>query len=120
MAGTPPRRAQIYLAKKIPFLQRKTDCFFLSNILQENIHKTDTLPCIQSDHSPVLVQIRNLNEEKHGPSYWKFNNSLLSNSEYVEAMSGELLTIFNEEHDEESDPRKLCEFIKYNVGKFSV
>ena len=34
-------------------------------------------------------------------------------------MSSELLTILNEQHDEESDPRKLWEFIKYNVRKFS-
>ena len=34
-------------------------------------------------------------------------------------MSSELLTILNEQHDEESNPRKLLEFIKYNVRKFS-
>ena len=34
-------------------------------------------------------------------------------------MSSELLTILNEQHDEESDPRKLWEFIKYSVRKFS-
>ena len=34
-------------------------------------------------------------------------------------MSSELLTILNEQHDEESDPRKLWGFIKYNVRKFS-
>ena len=56
MAGMPPRRAQIHLAKKTPFLQRRLDYFFLSSILLENIHKIDTLPGIQSDHSPVLVQ----------------------------------------------------------------
>ena len=35
-------------------------------------------------------------------------------------MSSELLTILNEQHDEESDPRKLWEFVKYKVRKFSV
>ena len=120
MAGTPPRRAQVYLAKKTPFFQRRLDYFFLSNILQENIQKIDTLPGIQNDHSPVLVQLRNLYEEKYGLSYWKFNNSLLSDTEHVEAMSSELLTILNKQHDEESDLRKLWEFIKYNVRKFSI
>ena len=114
-----PEERRFTWRKKTPLLQRRLDYFFLSNILQENIQKVDTLPGIKSDHSPVLVQLRNLYEEKHGPSYWKFNNSLLSDTEYVEAMSSELLTILNEQHDEESDPRKLWEFIKYNVRKFS-
>ena len=54
----PPRRAQVYLAKITPLLQRRLDYFFLSNILQENIQKVDTLPGIQSDHFPVLVQLK--------------------------------------------------------------
>ena len=106
------------LGEKTPLLQRRLDFFFLSNILQENIQKVDILPGIQSDHSPVLVQLLDLYEEKHGPSYWKFNNSLLSNTEYVEEMSSKLLTILNEKHDEESDSRKRWDFIKYNVRKF--
>ena len=114
-----PEECRFTWRKKTPLLQRRLYYFFLSNILQENIQKVETLPGIQSDHSPVLFQLRNLYEEKHGPSYWKFNNSLLSDTEYVEAMSSELLTILNEQHDKESDPRKLWEFIKYNVRKFS-
>ena len=114
-----PEERRFTWRKKTPLLQRRLDYFFLSNILQENIQKVDTLPGILSDHSPVLVQLRNLYEEKHGPSYWKFNNFLFSDTEYVEAMSSELLTILNEQRDEEYDPRKLWEFIKYNVRKFS-
>ena len=115
-----PEERRFTWRKKTLFLRRRLDYFFLFNILQENIQKIDTLPGIQSDHFPVLVQLRNLYEEKHGPSYWKFNNSLFSDTEYVEAMSSELLTILNEQHDEESDPRKLWKFIKYNVRKFSI
>ena len=37
----------------------------------------------------------------------------------MEAMSSKLLTILNEQHDKESDPRKPWEFIKYSVRKFS-
>ena len=113
-----PEEHRFTWRKKTPLLQRRLDYFFLSNILQENIQKVDTLPGIQSDLSPVLVQLRNLYEEKHGPSYWKFNNSLLSDTEYVEAMSSELLTILNEQHDEESDPRKCGNLLNTMLENF--
>ena len=114
----PPRRVQVYLAKKDSTLAKRLPYFFLSNILQENIQKVDTLPGIQNNHSLVLVQLRNLYEEKHGPSSWKFNNSLLSDTEYVEAMNSELLTILNEQHDKESDPRKLWNLLNTMLENF--
>ena len=56
-----------------PLIQRRLDYFLLSNELQPYIVNTDILPGVSSDHSVILIEINTFPNEKHGPSYWRFN-----------------------------------------------
>ena len=68
--------------RKNPIKQARLDFFLVSESL------LNMVPCVKyessyrSDHSPVLLCCR-LNEFKKGRGFWKFNNSLLTDKEYV-------------------------------------
>ena len=39
---------------KLEFIKRRLDYFFVSNILQESVNKTDVLAGFSTNHSPLL------------------------------------------------------------------
>ena len=64
------------------FIQRRLDYFFLSNLLQESVNKTDILAIFSTYHSPLLFSIKLRTDENRGKGLWKFNNSLSMNSDF--------------------------------------
>jgi len=69
-------------------LFRRLDYFFISDDLQPIVKKTDIIPAPATDHSAIVLELKSFDEGKRGPSFWKFNNSLLNDNEYVKEMSG--------------------------------
>ena len=65
------------------FLQRRLDYIFISQNLQEIDKHTEILNAISKYHSPALCSFQNLNQCQRGFGLWKFNNSLVSNEEYI-------------------------------------
>ena len=55
--------------KKTPMTQRRLDYFFVSDSFQDSVHEVKILTGIQSDHSPIWIQCRSLEEERRGPSH---------------------------------------------------
>ena len=53
-----------------------------------------------------------------GPSYWKFNNSLLDDNNYVDGMRDELSRFLNSEYSH-NDPRIYWEVLKFKIKTFS-
>ena len=39
------------------FIQRRLDYFFVSNLLQESVNKTDALAAVSNDQSPLLFYL---------------------------------------------------------------
>ena len=101
-------------------MQRRLDYFFVSDSFQDSIHEIEVLAGIQSDHSPIRIQCRSLDEEQRGPSHWKFNNSLLLDSEYIEIADSKIPNLFYPKTLQTSDPRVKWEFIKYNIRKLTI
>ena len=106
--------------KKTPMTQRRLDYFFVSDSFQDSVHEVEILTGIQSDHSPIRIQCRSLEEERRGPSHWKFNNSLLLDSEYIELANSEISDLLDPITLQTSDPRVKCEFFKYNIRKLTI
>ena len=46
------------------FIQRRLDYFFVSNLLQELVNKTDVLAAFSTDHSPLLFSL-DLDKDKN-------------------------------------------------------
>ena len=56
-----------------------------------------------------------------GQGFWKFNNSLTSNSEYVEKMKNQILeTLRMLNQDKITDKHLRWEFLKYEIRKFTM
>ena len=70
-------------SRNLPFIARRIDYIFISNSLVENLQESKILSVPFTDHRAVETSLSFHNFTK-GPSYWKFNNSLLTDQVYLE------------------------------------
>ena len=114
-----PHRKWFTYRQKAPLIQRRLDYFFISNQLQESAVSIDIISAICTDHSALYLKINdNAATDNRGPSYWKFNNSLLRDGEFVLAMRQEIIKLKNNREAELADPRVWWEYMKYSIRKF--
>ena len=103
------------------FIERRLDFFLISNILQESVIKTDVLASFCTDHSPIFFSLKLKDMPTRGQGFWKFNNSLTSNSEYVEKMKNQILeTLRMLNQDKITDKHLRWEFLKHEIRKFTM
>ena len=77
----------IYLRLKIPISLMQPRLLFISDRIQEDFKQIDILEPKNSDHSPGYLKFSEGNETSKGPSYWKFNNSLLDDQQFVTGLT---------------------------------
>ena len=63
-------------------IQGRLDYFYISNSMQVSVKNTDVLASLLTDHSPVTFSCFKNEESNRGKGFWKFNNSLIENTEY--------------------------------------
>ena len=61
----------------------RLDFFLVSNTLLPFVEKANILPTCFSDHSPVTLEV-DFSRFSRGKGFWKFNNSLLKDANYIE------------------------------------
>ena len=61
----------------------RLDYFLISTHMIYEFEKADILPSIKSDHSLLKITFKLQNTIDKGRGFWKFNSSLLNNTEYV-------------------------------------
>ena len=71
-----------------------------------------------SDHSPVIISLTPEDQVPRGPGFWKFNNSLLEDEEFVTKLKFSLLN--GKENYREVDKRLFGEMIKMKTRIFSI
>ena len=103
------------------FLQRRLDFFLVSDEIQPFVEKCDIVPAPSTDHSAIMIKFRSYNQGKKGPSFWKFNNSLLENEEYITEIT-QTITEYKNELDvcNITNPQLRWELLKYEIRKFSI
>ena len=69
--------------KNHPVVQRRLDFWLINSGIQEEVENVDIIPAIRTDHSAVSLHISGIEETGRGPSFWKFNSSLLGPSYMV-------------------------------------
>lgn len=77
------------------------------------------MPAIKTDHSAVVLVIDSIGEQKHGPSFWKLNNSLLEDNDYVLLMR-EKFPEWKTEIDFCNDPRIEWDWIKHKTRQETI
>ena len=105
--------------QKTPLIQRRLDFWLADNALQEEIDQADIVPSIKSDHSAILLSINGIEEQIHGPSFWKFNASLLDDKNYVTLINSRY-EVWIEEFKDIDDPRLFWDLIKYKIRQDTI
>jgi len=62
----------------------RLDRFYITKLLQKNVVNCTNIPFTISDHDLILLELNMDDTLTFGNSYWKFNNSYLEDSEFIE------------------------------------
>ena len=87
-----PEQKKFTWRKKNPCKQARLDFFMISESLMQFTKKSLIETSYRSDHSIITLEL-NLTDFTHGRSYWKHNNSLLSDSEYLSPINRKIVQI---------------------------
>lgn len=113
-----PTLRQFTWRRKNPRQMSRIDFFLVSEDLQSEVKSCEFLCPLSSDHSPVKLKIQANSTGMRGRGYWKFNNSLLENRQFVSEMKNtinEVVSTFGEF----DDPRINWEYLKFKMREFS-
>ena len=78
--------------KKSPFKQARLDFFLFSENILSFLKNCCVEPSYRSDHSRIILELE-LNPFIRGKGLWKFNNSLLYDTDYVNAIKEKNLDV---------------------------
>ena len=70
-----------------PYVARRLDFILCNELMLDRIHSCEIIDIPHTDHKGVLIEFCD-HEMSRGPGYWKFNQSLLSDVNYVELVKG--------------------------------
>ena len=78
----------------------------------------EIITAIRSDHSAITLSVNGLDENERGPSFWKFNSTLINDQEYCNLR----LEYKNwlEEFKEVNDKRVQWDLIKYKIRQRTI
>ena len=71
--------------KPTPLKQARLDFFLILESLMPSVQNFEILPSYRTDHSTIVLTLQ-INEFIKGKGLWKFNNSLLKDMNYIEAV----------------------------------
>ena len=110
-----PDRMQFSWRKKKPRLQAsRIDYSLVSRGL--NIENTLYIPAIKTDHMAHFLSIK-LEKEKRGPGYWKFNNTLLKDLDFVQGMNQKIDQLVRQ--NSSVHPGNAWENIKKGIAQYT-
>ena len=101
-------------------MQCRLDYLFVSKHLNNLIRECKILPNIYSDHCAVTLPISvDETSPPRGPGFWKFNNSLLSDTKYVEILSSQIPNVAKK-HQDVKAKGLYWEMIKMEIRAFTI
>jgi hypothetical protein len=75
--------------------QSRLDFFLINQSTFNFTTETKIISSYRSDHKGIILKLKLL-ENKRGPGYWKFNNSLLKDDNYVKLVKQTLQNLINQ------------------------
>ena len=105
--------------QKTPIIQRRLDFWLVNDGLQDDIVSADIIPSIKSDHSAITMSINGVDDSERGPSFWKFNSSLVNDNNYRDLLDINIKS-WLEEFKDVVDKRVLWDLLKYKIRQFTI
>ena len=99
-------------------VQSRLDFWLISSSLEYLINKTTIKPGYCSDHSIIGIELELLGTQKRGKGNWKFNNSLLSDKEYLELIKDTISSVLHNTKFE--DKNLLWEYLKCQIRSETI
>ena len=114
------------MGKSLGGIKSRLDYFLISKNLVNNCDMTFKTKIIISnkvgrrltDHKLIEISLKIYNQKK-GPGYWKLNNTLLSEEEYLEKIKNAIRDI-KKHSTEKEDKKRVWEEIKSSIRKISI
>ena len=100
-------------------IQSRLDYMFTSEHAFDSICKSNILPQIFSDHSPVLLSYKDISSTRESLGLWQLNNCFLKEPEYIDLINTNV-TNWVEEATTLDDTRMQWDYIKYKIRNASV
>ena len=117
----PDKRIYTWRQKKPIVIHSRIDRIYISDTMQYNVFKTDIIPGIRSDHSAVTMSIKpTKGMGNSGPSFWKFNNSLLKNENFTTGLKSYIETELAEQCESFQSKQVKWEYMKYKIKTWSI
>ena len=80
---------------------------------------SDIIPSINSDHSAIFLRCNSIEKSHHGPSFRKFNASLVDDQDFV-TLINESVPKWLDEFSSVIDKRLLWDLIKYRIRQVAM
>jgi len=96
----------------------RIDYVFVSEVFNMKLSSFKTTKPIKGDHMAIVVEFKSLSSHR-GPGYWKLNNRLLSDIDYVNGVRT-LTDNTAKEFESLNSNRLLWEIIKIKTKEFSI
>ena len=101
-------------SQRNPFVARRLDYFCTSSDVFDKVLNCDIVSVPFSDHRGCSVQIK-VSETVRGNGYWKFDNLLLEDIEYVDEMNNLIESFTGDGVDSQTE----WELLKINITEFT-
>lgn len=92
------------------------DYWFIPRHMLDSISTLTVSPHPLSDHSILSLTV-GVSPQERGPGYWRFNNLLLEDPDFVTKMNEYITLLLTEEMD---NPMLLWEWVKYKIRQFCI
>ena len=99
--------------------QSRIDRFYISDSLQSYISSATITPAILADHSVICMHVKYTDDCPKGPGFWRLNNDLLNNNDYINQIKEIIKTTIDEKPDDE-DWRTRYDFLKFKIKQHSI
>ena len=110
-----PNEKEFSWSTKSPFIARRLDYIFVCENIFDMITECSLVSMPFSDHRGCFIHIKE-SEITRGRGYWKFNNSLLSDHNYV----NEINTFIEQYEGEYEDPQIDYEILKIKIKEMTI
>ena len=97
-----------------PVVERRLDFFLVSASIQPFVCDADIIGSVSTDHSTITLHLSSTEGNCNGPSYWRFNTSLLQDANYMSNEKSNIQEWKNEFHETEN-PMVKWEYLKYKI-----
>ena len=94
-------------------IQSRLDFFLISVSLESEIDNTTFKPGFGTDHSLINLNIKLLEGQEKGKGFWKFNNSLLKDKDYMKKVKETIAKALSD--NQFNNKRILWDFIKCKI-----